>query len=134
MVGRAAARLDWNLDHKPDLAVGLLDSSSFLLTNTSATADNRFVTLKLVATGSARDAIGTAVTAFIGDSNRVHQLTAGDGYQCSNERTLQIGCGPAAHIDRLQVLWPSGEMQVFNDIPTSQSFVLVEGGELFTRE
>ena len=65
MVGRAVARLDWNLDRKPDLAIGLLDTSSILLTNSSETADNRSVILRLVATKSARDAIGTTVTASI---------------------------------------------------------------------
>ncbi|MCP4855907.1 MAG: hypothetical protein GY903_15605 [Fuerstiella sp.] len=125
-VGRAVARLDWNLDGKPDLAVGLTDAASYVLTNTCGTPGHA-LSLRLVATESARDAIGTTITATIGGVALVHQLTAGDGYQCSNERRLQIGCGSSASIDRLSVVWPSGATQEFREVPTDRSVTLVEG-------
>ena len=126
-VGRAVTRLDWNLDGKPDLAVGLMDAPSYILTNTSQTADNHHLSLRLVATTTARDAIGTTITTTIGEAERVHQLTAGDGYQSSNEHRLHIGCGPATQVDQLRVEWPSGARQVFNNVPTSISATLIEG-------
>ncbi|MEO2013634.1 MAG: FG-GAP-like repeat-containing protein [Fuerstiella sp.] len=128
-VGRAVARLDWNLDGKPDLAVGLTDAPSYMLTNTCGTPGH-FLSLRLVATASARDAIGTTIKATIGTATRVHQLTAGDGYQSSNERRLYIGCGPSAYIDRLSVVWPSGAKQEFREVPTDRSVILVEGRAL----
>ncbi len=132
VVGRAVARWDWNRDGKPDLAVGLLEDPSFILTNTSPTTDH-FLTLELVATSSARDAIGTTVTLWIGESKWIHQLTAGDGYQCSNERKLTIGCGPADELDRLQIVWPSGALQEFAKIPAPGSFILIEGRDLMMK-
>lgn len=126
VVGRAAARLDWNLDGKPDLAVGLLESPSQLLTNTSETNANHFFSMQLIAKNSARDAIGASVTVTVDGAIQVHQLTAGDGYQCSNERRLQIGCGQASSID-LQVEWPSGTVQRFANVKTSTRVVLIEG-------
>jgi tetratricopeptide (TPR) repeat protein len=126
-VGRTVTRLDWNLDGKVDLAVGLMDSPHFILTNTSRAADNGFLSLELVATDSARDAIGTTITATIGDSHFMHQLTAGDGYASSNERRLLIGCGPSAKIDRLSIAWPSGVTQQFTDVQVSRSVTAVEG-------
>ncbi|MAG93208.1 MAG: hypothetical protein CMJ48_05610 [Planctomycetaceae bacterium] len=129
-VGRAVARLDWNLDGKPDLAVGLLDAPSFVLTNTSRAADSHYLKVQLVGRETARDAIGTAIAVKIGESNWSHQLTAGDGYQCSNERRIHIGCGPFSRIARLTVVWPSGAKQEFNDVPTSQAVTLIEGHEL----
>ncbi len=128
-VGRAVARLDWNLDGKPDLAVGLLDAPYFMLTNTSLTSDEHFLSIHPVATETARDAIGTTVTATIGDVSLTHQLTAGDGYQCTNERRIHIGCGSVIQVDQLSVTWPSGKRQVFNHVPTSQTVTLIEGRE-----
>lgn len=128
-VGRAVARLDWNLDGKPDLAVGLLDEPSFILTNTSPTAENHYLSLRLIATTTARDAIGTTITATMGSSTLVHQLTAGDGYQCTNERQILMGCGPTTQVDRLLIEWPSGATQEFNNVPTSVSATLIEGHE-----
>lgn len=125
--GRAAARLDWNLDGRPDLVVGRLDDPYFVLTNSSSNNENRFLRLQLVATTTARDAIGATVTVTLGDSRQTHQLTAGDGYQCSNERQILIGCGDAAKVDQLSVTWPSGTRQMLVDIPTDMSITLVEG-------
>ena len=134
VVGRAVARLDWNGDGAPDLVVGLLEGASFVLTNTSTTKDNRHVSLRLVATNSARDAVGATITTEIGSHRHIHQLTAGDGYQCSNERQIQLGCGEAETIDRLRIDWPSGLSQEFTRVKTSRSFVAVEGRELKSTE
>lgn len=126
-VGRTVARMDWNLDGKADLAVGLMDAPHYILTNTSRTDGRKHFTLELIATKSARDAIGTTVTATIDGSLFTHQLTAGDGYASSNERRLFIGCGGADEITRLSIAWPSGMTQEFNEVSTSQSVVAVEG-------
>ena len=126
-VGRTVARLDWNLDGKADLAVGLMDAPHYLLENTSNTEGNGFLSIRLIATESARDAIGATVTVDVGGSQYLHQLTAGDGYASCNERRLLIGCGASSSVDRLTVEWPSGAKQVFSDVATSQSAIVVEG-------
>ncbi len=128
-VGRTVARLDWNQDGKADLVVGLMDAPHYILENTSDTAANGFLSLRLVATESARDAIGATVTVDVGSSQFLHQLTAGDGYASCNERRLLIGCGTSSVVDRLTVKWPSGTTQVFSDVATSQSAIVVEGRE-----
>ena len=131
-VGRTVARLDWNLDGKADLAVGLMDAPHYILTNNSQTAGNGYLSLQVVATGSARDAIGTTVTATIGESQFTHQLTAGDGYASCNERRIFIGCGTADEIALLSIEWPSGSKQVFTGVAASQSVIAVEGRDDLT--
>ena len=126
-VSRAAARCDWNADGRPDLVVGRLHTPTVVLTNTSDTGDNRFLSLELVAVRTARDAVGAVVTVTAGDLSQTHEVTAGDGYQCSNERRLLIGCG-AADAVTLRVRWPSGGEQTFERIGTARRLTLVEGG------
>lgn len=130
VVGRAAARLDWNCDGYPDLVVSTLDTHSFLLTNTAAAELNRFLSLSLIATDSARDAIGTTVVVTIDGREYFHQLTAGDGFQCSNERRLLIGCGTSQVIERVVILWPSGKVQTHKNVSTNRRVVAVEGCEI----
>src|SRR5690606_7245663 len=121
-----------NLDGKPDLVVGLLDEPTFLLTNTSPVEDRRWLSLRLVGTISARDAVGTTITAEFEDSTQTHQLTAGDGYQCSNERVIYLGCGDAPQVDRLTILWPSGIRQEMQNVSTTtrSRTILVEGHDI----
>lgn len=130
-LGRAAARIDWNRDGREDLIVGHLGSDSVLLTNTTESV-GRYLSLRLFGVESNRDAIGTTVRARIGQRTIVRQLTAGDGYQASNERRLIFGVGSADQIDELEVQWPSGAVQRFRNVATSQEMLLVEGRMYFT--
>ena len=128
-LGRAVARIDWNRDGKDDLLVGHLYDESALLTNTTRES-GRYLSIRLFGVQSNRDAIGTAVSARVGRRTIVRQLTAGDGYQASNERRLIIGAGSAAQVDELIVRWPSGTIQHFENIATSQELWLPEGRSL----
>lgn len=124
-LGRAVARLDWNRDGRDDLIVGHLREDSALLTNTTADSGN-VLSMKLIGVQSGRDAIGTTVHARIGARRLTRQLTAGDGYQASNERRLIIGCGHADQIDTLTVRWPSGAVQEFRNVGVPQNVILIE--------
>ncbi|GIT28820.1 MAG: hypothetical protein Ct9H300mP1_08660 [Planctomycetaceae bacterium] len=79
-------------DGRPDFAVSHLDDPSAVLANRTEAAGH-WLAIRLVARRSARDAIGAEVTVRSGSMRSVHQLTAGDGYQASNQRGLVIGLG-----------------------------------------
>jgi tetratricopeptide (TPR) repeat protein len=125
-LGRAAARIDWNRDGRDDLLVGHLAKPSALLTNTTS-SDHHFLQISLVGTQSNRDAIGTIVIARTKNHDETFQLTAGDGYQASNERRITIGCGSAEVIDELIIRWPSGLEQRFENVPADRFLKIIEG-------
>lgn len=125
-LGRAVALLDWNNDGLDDVAVSHLDAPLALLTNRSANV-GRFLVVRCVATTSSRDAIGTTITVESGGRRLVRQLTAGDGYQASNERKLVFGLADATTADRMTVRWPSGRREVFEKIAANSRWILVEG-------
>jgi hypothetical protein len=124
-LGRSAARIDWNRDGRGDLLVGHLAKPSALLTNTTA-SPSRFLQLSLVGVESNRDAIGAIVTAKFAGLEKTFQITAGDGYQSSNERSITIGTGDAALMDELVIRWPSGLAQRIENLPTGRYLKIVE--------
>jgi tetratricopeptide (TPR) repeat protein len=125
-LGRGLARLDWNRDGREDAVISHMNSPAALLTNQTRGAGS-FLSLRLRAVDSARDAIGTIVRARVGDRLLTRQLTAGDGYQASNQRQLVFGLGSADRVDQLTVLWPSGLEQTFADLSGGREWVLIEG-------
>ncbi|MBC7968186.1 MAG: VCBS repeat-containing protein [Fuerstia sp.] len=125
-LGRSVVSLDWNVDGRPDLAIGHLSEAYALLTNTSPDPGN-FVTLKLIGIKSSRDPIGASVSCRLDGRLIVRQLTAGDGYHASNQHELLLGCGSLTQIDALTLQWPSGGTQVLQNIPASGRFVVREG-------
>ena len=124
-LGRAVARIDWNRDGREDFIVGNLDSATALLTNHTP-VQGRFLSIQLIGTTSAREAI--AATVEVGSRDKVlsRQLVAGDGYQASNERQMIFGVGAADVVD-ITIRWPSGLSDFFQNVPTSTFWTAVEG-------
>jgi thioredoxin-like negative regulator of GroEL len=125
-LGRPAARLDWNRDGLEDLIVGHLDEDSALLTNETR-EHGRFVALKLVGIQGGREAIGATVTARVGERSLARPLTAGDGYQASNERRLILGLGQADRLTDVVILWPGGREQSLGELEAGTEYIVVEG-------
>jgi tetratricopeptide (TPR) repeat protein len=125
-LGRGLARLDFNRDGAPDVAISHVDRRAALLINRTPERGHHLV-VRLVGTSLSRDAIGTTVAYRLGKRRVVRQLTAGDGFQASNHRVLLLGLGESDSVPAVEVTWPSGRVQVFEGLPLDGEVVLVEG-------
>ena len=125
-LGRGLARIDWNRDGREDAVVSHLDAPVALLTNTTRKAGN-YVALRLCGVTSSRDAIGTTVRVRVGKRVLVRQLTAGDGFQASNQRLLIFGLRAEKHADEMMIRWPSGRLQKFTLTGVNREFLAIEG-------
>ncbi len=125
-LGRGLARIDWNRDGREDFVVSQINSPASLVTNQTA-SPGTFLAVRLVGVTGSRDAIGASLTLRVGEQTWTRQLTAGDGFQASNERKVIFGLGRAERIDELQVRWPAGGQQTFRDLPYNAEVLLIEG-------
>ncbi|MBC7852900.1 MAG: VCBS repeat-containing protein [Pirellulaceae bacterium] len=125
-LGRGLARLDWNRDGREDVAISNSGSPAALLTN-QTTPTGHFLALQLRGTAGSRDAIGAVARVKIGERTITRQLTAGDGYQASNQRQLLFGLGSAEKIDQLEIRWLSGAKQTFTDLSLNGQYIALEG-------
>ena len=69
------------------------------------------------------------MTVVVGGDNPRHlvrQLTAGDGYQASNQRQLLIGLGREQEVGQLRVKWPSGHIDQYSGLELNRQWLLVE--------
>ncbi|OYW24401.1 MAG: hypothetical protein B7Z55_02285 [Planctomycetales bacterium 12-60-4] len=128
LLGRGLATLDWNRDGLTDVLASNIGEPAALLTNRSRDV-GAGLSLQLVGVSGARDAIGARVVVTVGDQSRERQLTAGDGYQASNERRLNFGCGAVRDDDTatLEIHWPHGERQRIEGLPVRGEYLIVEG-------
>jgi hypothetical protein len=125
---RSLAKLDWNRDGKIDFVVSNLGEAAALVTNRSTAAGNWF-TIRLVATSSHRDAIGTAVVLKHSIGSTSHHLSAGDGYQAANQRILVLATMADEQDAKLVVSWPDGSESEVTIPETGKHYVLVQGQE-----
>ena len=126
-LGRSLSRLDWNRDGRMDFVVSNIGERAALVTNQTADAGH-FLNIRLHATTTARDAIGSVIDVVAGKRRWSKQLVAGDGYMASNERLLQFGLGEADSVSELLVYWPSGATTTIQNLPVDVTVDLIEGG------
>jgi hypothetical protein len=125
-LARGLAKLDWNCDGRTDFVATDLERPVMLAENTTATK-NHSLHFKFTGTTSSRDAVGVRIEVLVCEGDeRVIQLTAGDGYESSNERILDVGLGEAASVKRLKIHWPSGSVAVYDNVRADQFLHIVE--------
>jgi hypothetical protein len=127
-LGRAVAVVDFDRDGKPDVCVSHLDAPAALLANRTQNAGH-YLAVTLRGRTCSRDAFGTTVQLEAGGQTWTRPLTAGGGYMAANERKLIFGLGNAEQVQRLEIRWPSGATQTFEDLDVDQELLVVEGGQ-----
>jgi tetratricopeptide (TPR) repeat protein len=130
-LGRALATLDWNLDGKTDVVATDLEKGVRILSNEWAEANS--VSVQLVGTDSHRDAIGTELRAMAGKREIYRQLVSGDGYMCSNQKISHFGLGESDRLTTIEISWPSGLRESYNDITPDSSWIAIERVGMFKR-
>jgi hypothetical protein len=88
---------------------------------------NTSLEIRLVGTKSNRDAIGAKVSAAARNRKVFKWVNGGDGFGCNNSRIVHLGLGRELNVDWLQIDWPSGERQTFQNIPAAQRIEIIEG-------
>ena len=86
-----------------------------------------WLVVRLEGTESNRDAIGARVRVRAGELTPMRQVEAGSGYASQHGRDLAFGLGHAERVDQLEIRWPSGRVERFEDLPVRTRLRIVEG-------
>ena len=75
---------------------------------------------------SNRDGLGARIEVVTGNQRQRQYVRSGTGYLSGNDRRVHFGMGNATQADRVEVFWPSGQVQVLENIATNQTFEVIE--------
>ncbi len=89
---------------------------------------NHFLRVELVGVESNRNAIGARVWATSGDLAQMREILGGVGRQ-QDEKVAHFGLAQHTRVDRLEIRWPSGQVDVLENIPADQKIRVFEGRE-----
>jgi hypothetical protein len=78
-------------------------------------------------TKSNRDGIGAKITMKAGTRTFVDEVRSGSSYDSNNDMRVHFGLGATAKIDSVQVRWPSGLVERFENLPVDSIQPLKEG-------
>jgi hypothetical protein len=125
-LGRAMSRLDVNVDGKSDLLATHLEAAPALLLNTTG-SPNRSLGLILKGVDDTRDPIGAVATVFTDRGKRSEWMTAGHGYMSRNEPICRFGIKEGERVERIEVVWPNGQIQSISPTKQHGLFLIVQG-------
>lgn len=129
--GRGAAFGDFDDDGRIDIVVSHVDGQGrpVLLHNVTDNG-NHWLGISLKPSRSPSEPVGTEVrvTAGVASEGRTQLRTyqRSGSYLSQNDPRLHFGLGKAARVDRLEVRWPSGIVQVFLDLPADRYVTVTE--------
>ncbi len=119
VLARGLAVGDLDNDGRIDAVVNALDAPAALLRN--VTEGGHSLILEL--TGQP---VGAKIRATVGGRTLVRVLIGGGSYLATSDRRIHLGLGTATRVDRLEVAWPSGRVEVWRDI--SEGHLRIEEG------
>ena len=124
-VGRGGVYLDYDNDGCLDIFVSNLRQKAKLLRNVCELG-NRWLEINLVGRDSNRDGIGARVIVEIRNTTLVREVAAGSSQIGQNMMTVHFGVGQARTAESVTVQWPSGKVQVFENVELNQRVTITE--------
>jgi hypothetical protein len=124
IVGRGAARADFDGDGREDVLITLNDGPALLWRNETEQAGN-FLGVKLIGTKSNRDGYGARVLLSAGGRVQRRLCRSGSSYLSASDSRLHFGLGEETGAD-LEIRWPSGVVQKVRGVAAGKIVTVTE--------
>ena len=116
-----------DLDNDGDIDVVILNSrrEPTILRNDSVNK-NHWIQIRLQGVKTNRDGVGARVKVVAGDLTQIDEVHSGRGYQSHYGTRLHFGLGKHDRIDRIEVRWIGGGVDVVSNVEVDQVLSIIE--------
>ena len=124
-VSRGMAVGDLFNDGRLDIVIENLKGGPMILQPQGGPA-NHWISFALEGTKSNRLALNARVKAIAGDLVQTGEVLSGGSYLSQNDLRLHFGLGSKDHVDRVEILWPDGKMEVRSNLAADRFYTIKE--------
>lgn len=126
IVGRGAAFGDYDDDGRVDVVIVDEEGAPLLLHNEAKSA-HHWLGIRLVGVRSNRDGVGARVVVTAGEARLTRDQQLGGGYLSAHDPRLHFGLGAADRVQKIEVRWPDGQVDIIKDAPADRYIVITQG-------
>jgi hypothetical protein len=125
LAARGAAFGDFDNDGSVDVVVSTNDGTPVLLHNSGI--KNHWIIINTVGRSSNRDGIGARIRVT-GNSGLEQYgfVSTASSYLSANDKRVHFGLGSDRRVRQIEIRWPSGAMQILNDVAADQILTVTE--------
>jgi hypothetical protein len=123
---RGAAFGDFDNDGDIDIVINNVNAAPELIRNDSR-GSNNWLKIKLIGTKSNRNGIGARIKLTTSDGSQIEEVRSGSSYYSQNDMRVNFGVGKAEKISVVEVRWPSGQVDMMNDVAVNKLLTIKEG-------
>jgi hypothetical protein len=124
-VSRGVAVGDLFNDGRLDIVIENLKGGPMILQPQGGPA-NHWISFALEGTKSNRLALNARVKAIVGDLVQTGEVLSGGSYLSQSDLRIHFGLGSKDHVDRVEILWPDGKMEVRSNLAADRSYTVRE--------
>ena len=125
--GRALARLDYDLDGRPDLALRNRDGPQLRILRNTWPGSGQALWIRLEGRNCNRDAIGARISLSGNGSSRIKEVRAGAAFLSQSSRWSCFAITDPEKLPTVSVRWPGGETVEYGQLDPGGRWVIVEG-------
>lgn len=124
-----AAYADFDNDGDLDVVINNInDEATFLQNRTVETRGGNFLKLDLVEAGKNKFGIGTRVNLYFKDGTKqTREVTPTRGFLSAVPNTLYFGLNKNPSVEKMEVIWPDGKVQVLDNVNANQTLSINYG-------
>ncbi len=126
---RSAASADLDGDGDLDLAVYNRNNPIIKIYRNDTPGQGHVALVDLRGTDSGTLAAGAQTILDCGGQRQLRQVELGSGFLAQSAPTLHFGLGGCPKIEAVEVRWPSGKVQTWQDLPVNHRITLTEGSD-----
>jgi len=125
-VSRGLAIGDLFNDGNMDVVVEDLDGKPMILRNRGVPG-RHWVSFELDGTKSNRAALNARIRIVAGGMTQTSEIHSGGSYLSQNDLRVHFGLGAATKIDKVEIRWPSGLVEVLTNVASDRFYNVLEG-------
>ncbi len=125
---RGSGAFDFNNDGRVDLLLSTIGDRAILLENRTPPS-HHWLTLKLEGTRGNRDGFGAQVRVTVGGRVLYAENRCPTSYVFQQDPRLHFGLADQATAERVEIRWPSGQIQTLTNLAADRILTIREPGE-----